>query len=132
MRLWLLDASVSAPFDLGSQRWNYHSRLRAQWHQTRLTPQDRFAIGGRHTVRGFDGTSVLSAESGMFLRNELSTQLGASPYSVYLGLDLGSVSGPSAEQLVGRIWWVLWWVCARIGRRDACKAVWTCLWAAGF
>lgn len=102
MRLWLLDASLSTPFDLGSQRWNYLSRLRAQSHQTRLTPQDRFAIGGRHTVRGFDGISLLSADSGMFVRNELSTQLGASPYSVYLGLDLGRVSGPFAEQLVGR------------------------------
>lgn len=102
MRLWLLDASLSAPFELGSQHWNYHGRLRAQWHQTRLTPQDRFSIGGRYSVRGFDGDSVLSAESGMFLRNEISTQLGASPYSVYMGLDLGHVSGPSAEQLVGR------------------------------
>nr|WP_235263482.1 ShlB/FhaC/HecB family hemolysin secretion/activation protein [Nitrincola sp. A-D6] len=101
MRLWLLDASLSAPFHLGSQPWNYHSRLRAQWHQTRLTPQDRFSIGGRYSVRGFDGDRVLSAESGLFLRNEISTQLGVSPYSVYLGLDLGHVSGPSTEQLVG-------------------------------
>ncbi|WP_417582475.1 ShlB/FhaC/HecB family hemolysin secretion/activation protein [Nitrincola sp.] len=102
MRLWLLDASFSTPFHLGSQPWNYHGRLRAQRHQTRLTPQDRFSIGGRYTVRGFDGDSVLSAESGIFLRNEVSTQLGFSPYSVYLGLDLGRVSGPSVEHLVGR------------------------------
>ncbi|MEW5886540.1 MAG: ShlB/FhaC/HecB family hemolysin secretion/activation protein [Pseudomonadota bacterium] len=102
MRLWLLDAQLSQPFQLGGLRLAYQGRLRGQWHQTPLTPQDRFAIGGRYTVRGFDGHRVLAADSGVLLRNELSTRLGASPYSLYAGLDWGRVSGPAAQALVGR------------------------------
>lgn len=102
MRLWLLDASLSVPFKLGQQTFNYHGSLRRQWHQTPLTPQDRFSIAGRYTVRGFDGANVLSAESGVLVRNELSTALDQTPYNVYAGVDWGRVGGPSAAFLLGR------------------------------
>mgnify|MGYP006176859195 CR=1 FL=1 len=62
---------------------------------------ERFAIGGRHTVRGFDGGYSLSAESGWSWRNELSTPLGDTGVSVFAGLDHGQVRGPSADLLVG-------------------------------
>lgn len=102
MRLWLLDANVSLPFSVGQQTWRYQGSLRQQWHRTPLTPQDRFSIGGRYTVRGFDGATVLSAESGVLFRNELSTALGQTPYSAYAGVDWGKVSGPSGASLIGR------------------------------
>ncbi|EGP17905.1 hemolysin activation/secretion protein [Halomonas sp. TD01] len=101
MRMWLLNASVSIPFDFVHQRWNYHGSFRGQWHETPLTPQDRFSIGGRYSVRGFDGVSMLSGDSGLLLRNEVSMQLGQSPYSVYSGLDWGRVSGPSNQMQLG-------------------------------
>ncbi len=102
MRLWLFDASLSLPFIVGQQTWNYQGSLRQQWHRTPLTPQDRFSIGGRYTVRGFDGATVLSAESGVLIRNEVSTVLGQTPYSAYAGVDWGKVSGPTATFLVDR------------------------------
>jgi hemolysin activation/secretion protein len=102
MRLWLLDANLSWPFDLGNQRWLYQGTLRRQWHRDPLTPQDRFSVGGRYTVRGFDGVTVLSAESGVLLRNDLSTAFGVAPYRLYAGVDWGRVGGPSAEFLRGR------------------------------
>ncbi len=102
MRLWLLDAQLSQAFLVGGQRWTYQAQLRRQWHQTPLTPQDRMAIGGRYTVRGFDGNQVLSGDSGTLLRQEVATPLGSSPFSVYAGLDWGRVGGPAAERLAGR------------------------------
>ncbi|MFW2357714.1 ShlB/FhaC/HecB family hemolysin secretion/activation protein [Hydrogenophaga sp.] len=89
------------PFKLGAQPWQVSGQWRAQTHRTPLAPQERFAIGGRHTVRGFDGESSLSADSGWFWRNELATPLGESGASVFAGLDHGQVRGPSAQRLVG-------------------------------
>lgn len=89
------------PFKLGTQAWQYSGQWRAQAHRTPLAPQERFAIGGRYTVRGFDGESSLSAESGWFWRNELATPLGDSGVSAFAGLDHGQVRGPSALSLVG-------------------------------
>jgi hemolysin activation/secretion protein len=80
----------------------WSSSWRGQWNRTALVPQDRFAIGGRYTVRGFDGESSLSAERGSLLRNDLSWSIPGSRHQVYLGLDVGRVSGPGATFLRGR------------------------------
>ena len=66
---------------------------------------DQFAIGNRYSVRGFDGDSVLLAESGTTLRNTFSLPLGsvAGIDSVaYLGIDIGRVWGASAVLLPGQ------------------------------
>ncbi|WKB56081.1 ShlB/FhaC/HecB family hemolysin secretion/activation protein [Eleftheria terrae] len=93
-------AKVTTPW--GPQQLRYSSSWRAQWNRTPLVPQDRFSIGGRYTVRGFDGETVLSADRGWLLRNEIGLALGSSGQEAYLGLDHGEVSGPSAAWLVGR------------------------------
>lgn len=102
-RFALVQASAQwqQPFHLGRQPWQFSSQWRAQTHRTPLSPQERFAIGGRYTVRGFDGESSLSAESGWSWRNELSTALGESGTSAFAGLDHGQVRGPSAPLLLG-------------------------------
>lgn len=102
-RLALLaaNASVSVPFTLGTQPLRYSTSWRAQLNRTPLTPQDRFAIGGRYTVRGFDGESSLVAERGWLLRNELAMPLGNSGQDIYAGLDSGSVAGPASAALMG-------------------------------
>jgi len=53
-------------------------------------------------VRGFDGESILMAERGWLVRNDLSLPLGQSGQEIYLGVDHGRVSGQSADLLVGR------------------------------
>lgn len=100
MRLWLLDATLQQSFELGGQRLQYTGEWRGQFNRTALTPQDRFSIGGRYTVRGFDGLSVLSAERGWLLRNEVVMPVPGG-LRLYAGIDNGHVSGPSAATLVG-------------------------------
>ncbi len=92
---------LNVPFSLAGQALRYNGSLRTQWNQTSLIPQDRFAIGGRYTVRGFDGENTLSAERGWLLRNDLGIPLGNSRQEFYLGLDYGHVSGHSADLLLG-------------------------------
>ncbi len=96
------DANLSWPFKIAEQKLRYTATWRFQRNRTPLTPQDRFAIGGRYTVRGFDGESSLSAERGWLIRNELSTALGESGQELYVGLDHGEVGGPSSEFLAGK------------------------------
>lgn len=95
------DATLAIPFTLGRLRLRYNGTWRAQWARTPLVPQDRFAIGGRYTVRGFDGDNVLSGDNGWLLRNDLGLALGASGQEIYLGLDHGEVGGPSSQLLAG-------------------------------
>jgi len=96
------DANLQLPFKLAGMGLRYNATWRLQHNRTPLTPQDRFSIAGRYTVRGFDGESSLSAERGWLLRNELSTLLGETGQEVYIGLDHGEVGGPSSELLVGK------------------------------
>ena len=94
--------SLNAPFEIFGQKLRYSGVLRAQWNRTPLVPQDRFSIGGRYTVRGFDGESVLIAERGWLIRNDLSLPIGESSLELYLGLDHGRVGGASSDLLVGK------------------------------
>lgn len=95
------DAQFSVPFGLGDQRLRYTTAWRAQWNRTPLVPQDRFSIGGRYTVRGFDGENILSADRGWLVRNDLGLALGATGQETYLGVDYGEVGGPSSKYLSG-------------------------------
>jgi hemolysin activation/secretion protein len=61
-----------------------------------------FSIGGRYTVRGFDGEASLMGERGWLLRNDIGWALGASGAELYVGIDYGRVGGPSTEWLIGR------------------------------
>ncbi len=101
MKLTVVDVNLNAPFKAWGQRWRYTGLLRAQFDHTRLTPQDRFAIGGRYTVRGFDSETSLSAERGVLIRNDLGLALGDSGQELYAGVDYGRVGGPSAPLLLG-------------------------------
>ncbi|HED4875891.1 TPA: ShlB/FhaC/HecB family hemolysin secretion/activation protein [Stenotrophomonas maltophilia] len=101
MKVITADAQFTVPFQLGKQRLRYTAAWRAQWNRTPLSPQDRFAIGGRYTVRGFDGESSLSGERGWSLRNDLSLGLGGGQ-EFYVAADYGRIGGPSAQWQSGR------------------------------
>jgi len=96
------DAQLQVPFIAYNQRMRYIGGWRAQWNRSALVPQDRFSIGGRYTVRGFDGENILSAERGWTLRNEIGLALGDTGQELYTGVDYGEVSGHSSEYLVGK------------------------------
>ena len=102
LKLYTADISLNAPFKLGEQKLRYSGLIRAQWNRTPLTPQDRFAIGGRYTVRGFDGETSLMGERGWLIRNDIGWAVGQSGAELYVGADYGRVSGRSTIDLLGR------------------------------
>lgn len=95
------NAQLSAPWTLANQQFSYSASFRAQQNNTPLVPQDRFSIGGRYTVRGYDGESSLLAERGWLLRNDIGWRIWQTGQQLYLGIDYGKVSGPSSESLLG-------------------------------
>nr|WP_233102097.1 ShlB/FhaC/HecB family hemolysin secretion/activation protein [Variovorax sp. IB41] len=118
LRLVTADVSLNAPFKLGAQKFRYVGQWRAQWNRTQLTPQDRFAIGGRYTVRGFDGETSLLGDRGWLLRSDIGWAAGASGAELYVGIDYGQVGGKSALALAGNHL-----AGAVIGVRGACKGL---------
>lgn len=100
-RIFTADLGLALPFQLGASRFDYQGSLRAQWNRGSLIAQDRFAIGGRYTVRGFDGDSSLSAERGWLSRNELAWSPAGAGQQLYLAADYAKVAGPSAAYLLG-------------------------------
>ncbi|CAB3671040.1 Filamentous hemagglutinin transporter protein FhaC [Achromobacter pulmonis] len=101
MKVIAASAQLMVPLLLGPQRARYIGSWRAQWDRTPLVPQDRFSIGGRYSVRGFDGELSLMGERGWVWRNELGLLLGAGQ-ELYFGADYGHVGGPSTRWLRGR------------------------------
>ena len=100
LKLITADLQVAIPFQIGEQRLRYSGTWRGQWNRTPLVPQDRFAIGGRYTVRGFDGEMSLAGERGWLVRNDVSLSLGGNQ-EVYVGADYGHVGGPSTALQLG-------------------------------
>lgn len=101
MRLTTTNIQLTIPFKAANQSLRYVGNVRAQWNQTLLVPQDRFLIGGRYSVRGFDGTNLLSADRGWVIRNEMAVALGSSGHETYVGIDHGAVSGRNSKNLIG-------------------------------
>lgn len=96
------ELALNLPFAVGAQNWRYNTRLRGQWSEHPLTPQDRLAIAGRYTVRGFDGEQVLSGENGLLWRNELAWNVLSRGHELYWAVDYGRVSGPGTRYLAGK------------------------------
>lgn len=97
-RLFNADVRLSMPL---GRAFAYQGAWRRQWNRTALVPQDRFAIGGRYTVRGFDGEASLAAERGWLLRNDVIWMLPIAGQQMYAALDHGAVAGPGAARLLG-------------------------------
>ncbi|AVX38419.1 ShlB/FhaC/HecB family hemolysin secretion/activation protein [Yersinia massiliensis] len=97
-----LNAQLDVPFVLATQQFHYNLQYQRQSTNTPLTPQDQFAIGGRWTVRGFDGERTLNADRGWTVRNDLGWYTPLPGHELYVGVDYGEVSGRSDPYLVGR------------------------------
>lgn len=103
-RIWSLSLSYGQPLSFGTRTFQYNATLRAQHTANTTLSVDQIAIGGRYSVRGFDGDAVLLAENGFYLRNDffMPVQLaGGIDGQAYLGLDIGRVWGPSDINIVG-------------------------------
>ena len=69
---------------------SYDLNINARYGLNKLSLQDKFSIGGYHSVRGFDGESSLVGNHGVSVRNTLSYNYYKSN-SIYAGLDAGMV-----------------------------------------
>lgn len=94
--------SLNTPFTLGEQSFQHRIEYNRQLSSTPLTPQDQFSIGGRWSVRGFDGERTLSSDSGWTVKNTLTWQTPIPQQALYLGVDYGHVSGHNKNWLTGR------------------------------
>ncbi|MDB5840253.1 MAG: outer rane hemolysin activator protein [Herminiimonas sp.] len=102
--IWGLTAAFDQPLRIGAAPARYLATLRAQHTRDTTLAVDQIAIGCRCTVRGFDGEAVLLAESGYYLRNDLSMPfdlLERVDTLAFIGADFGRVWGPSAVDLIG-------------------------------
>ena len=101
MQVITADALLTLPFSIAMQRLRYSAAWRAQWNRTPLSPEDRFAIGSRYTVRGFDGEILLTGDRGYLLRQELAIAMADTGIEFFSGLDAGQVGGQSTALLAG-------------------------------
>lgn len=103
-RIWVQSAQWSTRLPPGWGFREYTLSLRGQRTHDATLSIDQIAIGGRGSVRGFSGDTVLMAESGVVLRNEWVAPMAAAgvPLQLVLGLDWGRVWGPSAQLLPGQ------------------------------
>lgn len=107
-RLQTLDIGLIVPFAVAGQSMRYIAAFRGQTAQTRLYGSEQISIGGRYTVRGYDGDSPLSADKGWYWRNEVEISIPKTPLSAYVGLDHGEIRGGGTEtqparQLTGTV-----------------------------
>lgn len=96
------DATFNYPFSLFAQSFRFNTAWHAQWSKTPLIPQDRLDIGGRYSVRGFDGEWTLSGDNGWTWRNELGWNVANLGQELYVGIDRGEVRARRPEEQLGR------------------------------
>lgn len=98
------DVHLSWPFQVDGQGLRYNSTWRLQSNRTALTPPNRLSIGGRNSVRGFDGELVLTGDSGWVWRNDFNFLCDPHNFpisEIYIAIDQGEVAGQSTSSLVG-------------------------------
>ncbi|WP_110953625.1 ShlB/FhaC/HecB family hemolysin secretion/activation protein [Anaerosinus massiliensis] len=102
--MYLMDINLDTPMKIGSVNGQYNLTIRSQQTKNYLYGSEFFSIGGRYTVRGFDGEQTLSAEKGLIIRNEIRLPISKTS-QIYTALDYGKVAGPSTEYLLGKELW---------------------------
>ena len=101
MQIFTAGIDFTYPFTIGNQPFRFNTSWNGQWNGTPLTQQDKFSIGGRYTVRGFDGELSLSGEKGWLWRNELGWDIANKGHELYLGIDRGKVHSSQEELQIG-------------------------------
>lgn len=99
--MWLFDININTPISLGRLKGRYNLNIRGQKTNNLVYGSDFFSIGGRYTVRGFDGEQSLSAENGFTIRNEWSLEY-VKYHQIYFNLDYGKVHGQATQWLLGK------------------------------
>ncbi|WP_151717096.1 ShlB/FhaC/HecB family hemolysin secretion/activation protein [Acinetobacter sp. TUM15071] len=105
--LWSADLRLNYPFQILDYPVQYRLSWKGQYAPKILVPQDRFYIGGRYSVRGFDGDIMLSGDNGHYLQQEMSFNSSIPNTQFYFGIDQGWVNGrnsiPDNRHLLGTV-----------------------------
>ncbi|MCW1284968.1 ShlB/FhaC/HecB family hemolysin secretion/activation protein, partial [Acinetobacter baumannii] len=105
--LWSADLRYITPFLLLDKPAQYRLNWRGQYAPKILVPNDRFYIGGRYSVRGFDGELMLSGDNGQYLQQEISLNAPIPNTQFYMAVDQGWVNGrnsiPGQRYLLGSV-----------------------------
>ncbi|ENU57080.1 hypothetical protein F981_04215 [Acinetobacter guillouiae CIP 63.46] len=91
--IWSAELRYSQPFTILDHPVQYRLNWRGQFAPKILVPQDRFYIGGRYSVRGFDGELMLSGDNGHYLQQELNWNSPIPATQFYAAIDQGWVNG---------------------------------------
>lgn len=97
-----MDATLYVPFAPLCKKCALTINYKSQKNQTPLIPNDYFYIGGRYSVRGFDGANTLASERGYTLSNEFVVSDILYGVGAYVGIDHGEVDGRNTDTLIGR------------------------------
>lgn len=100
--IWSADLNFNTPFQLFNQPLQYRLTWRGQWSPSALVPQDRFSIGGRYSVRGFNGEYTLAGDQGHLIQNEIAWGSWVPNSQLYFGVDQGWVNGPNTRFIAGK------------------------------
>ncbi|QER40174.1 ShlB/FhaC/HecB family hemolysin secretion/activation protein [Acinetobacter suaedae] len=105
--LWSADLRLNYPLLILDHPAQYRLNWKGQYAPKILVPQDRFYIGGRYSVRGFDGDVMLSGDNGHYLQQEMSFGTAIPNTQFYLGIDQGWVNGRNSiagkRHLIGSV-----------------------------
>ena len=105
--LWSANLRLNYPMQILEHPVQYRLSWKGQYAPKILVPQDRFYIGGRYSVRGFDGNIMLSGDNGHYLQQEMSFGSPIPNTQFYLGIDQGWVNGrnsiPNNRHLLGSV-----------------------------
>ncbi|SEP27481.1 ShlB/FhaC/HecB family hemolysin secretion/activation protein [Propionispora vibrioides] len=100
----LADFAMDSPLKIGHLKSSYNLHIRGQRTDDLTYGSEFFSIGGRYTVRGFDGEQTLSAENGLIVQNEIRLPVNKNN-QLYLAVDYGKIQGPSTEAALGKELW---------------------------
>ncbi|ARJ42472.1 hypothetical protein B1H58_10845 [Pantoea alhagi] len=107
-RLMMFDLQAWLPFQLTEIQMSYQPRFLLQVSPDKLVTQDRFSIGNRWSVRGFDGENSLTGNSGWFLSNSINLHFPQWNQQLYAGIDYGRIisradNAEEGKQLAGNV-----------------------------
>jgi hemolysin activation/secretion protein len=100
-RIFTARASVETAFLAGGKRVGYQSTAFFQYAPVPAPSTEYLQIGGRYTVRGFDGNTTVAGPGGWTWRNEIATPVFWGS-QVYTAIDAGQVSPIGSQQPGGR------------------------------
>ncbi|WP_333890431.1 ShlB/FhaC/HecB family hemolysin secretion/activation protein [Atlantibacter subterraneus] len=96
-RLINLGVEAHVPFSLFGHSLSWHPQYHQQITPDKLNQPDKLSLGNRWTVRGFDGDSTLQADTGWYLRNDINMDIPQWNQQLYVGIDVGKVTGNGSE-----------------------------------